>query len=77
VDRAVPECTGGLVVSAESWAAIFDAHDGRVTLRFSSPCKSIEVTPEGARRLAAKLLLLAESAENTPKICSTEDSGRG
>ena len=50
-------------MSAEPWAAIFDTSPGRVTLRFSSPLRAIGLTPQGARRLAAKLLLLAETAD--------------
>lgn len=46
-----------------SWAAIFDTAPGRVTLRFSAPLRAIGLTPDGARRLAAKLLLLAETAD--------------
>ncbi|HEX9620007.1 MAG TPA: hypothetical protein VF989_07735, partial [Polyangiaceae bacterium] len=48
---------------AEPWAAIFDTAPGRVTLRFSAPLRAIGLTPDGARRLAAKLLLLAETAD--------------
>ncbi|HEX9621518.1 MAG TPA: hypothetical protein VF989_15345 [Polyangiaceae bacterium] len=51
-------------MTAEPWAAIFDTAPGRVTLRFSAPLRAIGLTPDGARRLAAKLLLLAESADD-------------
>ena len=47
-----------------SWAATITAADGRVTMRFTTPLRAIGLTPEGARQLACKLLLLAESAEN-------------
>jgi hypothetical protein len=50
-------------MSGEPWAAIFDTAPGRVTLRFSAPLRAIGLTPQGAQRLAAKLLLLAETAD--------------
>ncbi|HEX9619804.1 MAG TPA: hypothetical protein VF989_06700 [Polyangiaceae bacterium] len=34
-----------------------------MTLRFSSPVRAVKLTADGARRLAAKLLLLAETAD--------------
>lgn len=51
---------GGVVTP---WAAIFDTEPGRVTMRFSAPLRAIGLTPDGARKLAAKLLLLAETAD--------------
>ena len=45
------------------WAALFETEPDRVTLRFTSPLRSIALTADSARRFAAKLLILAEAAE--------------
>jgi hypothetical protein len=47
-----------------SWAARMHVDADRVTLTFSSPVRCIGLSAGGARQLACKLLLLAESAEN-------------
>lgn len=48
------------------WAARLVASDGRVTVTFSRDIRVIGLSADTARQLAAKLLILAESAETSP-----------
>lgn len=49
-----------------SWAAVLDTPVTGVRLRFRRALDEVTLTPEGARRLAAALLLAAERSELSP-----------